>query len=75
MAVSENVVEAIETILLKTPAIYQYNEVITKTFVATTVQKSRKHEDIFTEEPIRGVIVALCIGTAFIDTNTANSFL
>ena len=29
MAVSENVVEAIETISLKTPAIYQYNEVIT----------------------------------------------
>ena len=34
-----------------------------------TVQTQRKPE-----EPIRRVIVALCVGTAFIGTNTANPF-
>ena len=74
MTVSDNVVGTIEKTLLKTPAIYRYNEVITKTFLATTGQQSWKHEDIFTKEPIRRVIVALCVGTAFIGINTANPF-
>ena len=42
--------------------------------MATTGQQSWKHDDIFTKEPIRRVIVALCVGTAFIGTNTANPF-
>ena len=49
MTVSDNVVGAIKKKLLKTPAIYRYNEVITKTFLATTGQQSWKHEDIFTK--------------------------
>ena len=49
MTVSDNVVGAIEKTLLKTPAIYRHNEVITKTFLATTGQQSWKHEDIFTK--------------------------
>ena len=59
MTVSDNVVGAIEKTLLKTPAMYRYNEVITKTFLATSGQRSWKHEDIFTKEPIRRLIVAL----------------
>ena len=51
MTASDNVVGAIEKTLLKTPTIYRYNEVITKTFLATTGQQSWKHEDIFTKEP------------------------
>ena len=74
MTVSDNVLGAIEKTLLKTPAIYRYNEVINKTFLATTGQQSWKYEDIFTREPIRRVIVVLCVGTAFIGTNTANPF-
>ena len=74
MTVSDNVVGAIEKTLLKTRAIYSYNEVITKTFLATTGQQSWKHEDIFTKEPIRRVTIALCVGAAFIGTNTANPF-
>ena len=53
---------------------YQYNEVITKFFLATTGQQSWKHEDIFTKEPIRGLIIALCAGDAFIGNNTVNPF-
>ena len=74
MTVSDNVEGAIEKTLLETPAIYRYNEVITKTFLATTGQQSWKHENIFTKEPIRRVIVAFCVGTAFIGTNIANPF-
>ena len=73
MTVSDNVVGAIEKTLLRTPAIYRYNEVITKTFLATTGQQSWTHEDIFTKEPIR-LIIALCAGDAFIGTNTVNPF-
>ena len=74
MTVSDNVVGAIEKTLLRTPAIYRYNEVITKTFLATTGQQSWKHEDIFTKEPMRRLIIALCAGDAFIGTNTVNPF-
>ena len=74
MTVSDNVVGAIEKTLLKTPATYRYNEVITKTFLATAGQRSWKHEDIFTKEPIRRLIVALCRSNAFIGTNNINPY-
>ena len=74
MTVSDNVVGAIEKTLLRTPAIYRYNEVITKTFLATTGQQNWKHEDIFTKEPIRRLIFALCAGDSFNGTNTVNPF-
>ena len=74
MTVSDNVVGAIEKTLLRSLAIYRYNEVITKTFLATVGQQSWKHEDIFTKEPIRRLIIALCAGDAFNGTNTVNPF-
>ena len=74
MNVSDNVVGAIEKTLLKTPAMYRYNEVITKTFLATAGQRSWKHEDIFTKEPIRRLIVLLCRSNAFIGTNNINPY-
>ena len=39
LAVSDNVVGALEKTLLRTPAIFQYIEVITKTFLATMRSK------------------------------------
>ena len=74
MRVSDSVADAIKKTILKTPEIYLFNEVITQTIWATTGQQNWKHEDIFTKEPIRRVNVALCVGTAFIGTNTANPF-
>ena len=74
MTVSDNVVGAIEKTLIKTPAMYRYNEVITKTFLATAGQRSCKHEDIFTKEPTRRLIVALCRSNAFIGTNNINRY-
>ena len=55
---SDIVVGAIKKTLLKTLAIYQYNEVITKIILATAGQQSWKREDIFNKKPIRRVIVA-----------------
>ena len=40
MTVSDNVVGATEKTLLKTPAVYRYNEVRPKTFLATAGQSS-----------------------------------
>ena len=74
MTVSDNVVGAIEKTLIKTPAMYRYNEVITKPFLATAGQRSWKHEDIFTKEPIRRLIVALCRSNVFIGTNNINPY-
>ena len=72
MTVSDNVVGAIEKTLLKTPAMYRYNEVISKDFLATAGQPSWKQEDIFTKEPIRRLIIAMSASAAFIGINTEN---
>ena len=40
LTVSDNVLGAIEKTLLKTPAIYRYNEVISKDFLATAGQRA-----------------------------------
>ena len=49
MTFTESVVSAIEKTLLKTPAAYRYNEVISKTYLATRCQSIWKHKDIFTK--------------------------
>ena len=74
MTVSDNVVGAIEKTLLRTPAMNRYIEVLTKTFLATAGQRSWKHEDVFTKEPIRRLIVALCRSNAFIGTNNIDPY-
>ena len=53
MTVTDHVLSAIESTLLKTPANYPYQEEITKTFLATAGQRSWQKEDIFAREPVR----------------------
>ena len=74
MTVSDSVISAIEKTLLKTPAMYRYNEVIPKSFLAQAGQRSWKHEDIFTKEPIRRLIIALSASENFLGTNNVNPF-
>ena len=74
MTVSENAVSAIESVLTKTPAMYRYNEVIPKTFLASTGSMSWKQEDVFTKEPIRRFAIAMNANTAFIGSNTTNPY-
>ena len=74
MTVSDHVVNAIEKTLIKTPAIYRYNEVITKNFLVQAGSSVWKHEDIFTKEPIRRLIVAMSSSESFNGTNNVNPF-
>ena len=74
MTVSDNIVSAIEKTLLKTPAMYRYNEVITKNYLVQAGTQLWKHEDIFTKEPIRRLIIAMCTSSSFTGTNNENPF-
>lgn len=74
MTITDHVVTAIEKTLLKTPAMYRYNEVLAKTFLATRGQLSWKHEDVFTREPIRRLAIAMNTNEAFLGTNVTNPF-
>lgn len=74
MVVNDNVVAAIERTLLKSPAIYRYNEVIAKTFLATNGQRNWKHEDVFMKEPIRRLAIAMNTNRAFVGSHRDNPF-
>ena len=74
MTVTDHVLSAIESTLLKTPANYPYQEEITKTFFATAGQRSWQQEDIFAREPVRLIIIALNTNNAFLGTNRTNPF-
>ena len=60
MTVTDHVLSAIESTLLKTPANYPYQEEVTKTFLA--------------REPVRQIIIALSTTNAFLGTNRTNPF-
>lgn len=74
MAITDKMVSVIEKTLLKSPAIYKYTEVIPKTFLIATGQRSWKHEDIFTKEPIRRMMIAMNTNAAFVGSNNTNPF-
>ena len=74
MTVTDHVLSAIESTLLKTPANYPYQEEITKTFLATAGQRSWQQEDIFARETVRQIIIALNTNNAFLGTNRTNTF-
>ena len=56
MTVTDHVLSAIESTLLKTHANYPYQEEITKTFFATVGQRSWQQEGNFGREPARQII-------------------
>ena len=74
MIVSEPVVASIERVLLKTPAMYKYTEVLPKTFIIPNGQNSWKHEDVFMREPIRRLAIAMNTNTAFGASNMSNPY-
>ena len=74
MTVTDHVLSAIESTLLKTPAIYRYQEDVTKTFPATAGQRSWQQEDIFARESVRQIIIALNTDNEFLGTNLTNPF-
>ena len=74
MVVNDNIVAAIERTLLKSPAIYRYNEVIAKTFLAAAGQRNWKHEDVFMREPIRRLVIAMNTNRTFAGSHRENPF-
>ena len=74
MAVTDFVLSLIEKTLLKTPAKYNYTEVLPRTFLATTFGQSWRQEDVFATELVRRIIVAMSKNTAYLGTNRTNRF-
>ena len=72
MTVTDYVLSSIEKTLLKNPAIYNYIEVVPKTFLATAGVQSWRQEDVFAKEPVRRMIVAMSINE--LDTIRTNPF-
>ena len=67
MTVSDNICSAIETILIKTPALYRSAEILPKKFLISTGVQSWSHADVFTSEPIR-----MSTKEAFLAANRVN---
>ena len=74
MTVKDFVLSSIEKTLLKSPAIYNYIEVLPRTFLATTGVQSLRQEDVFAKEPLRRMIVAMSTNEAYLGTNRSNPF-
>ena len=74
MTLNDDVVSAIEKILLTSPASYLYLETLTKTFLASTGLHTWKQEDIFAREPIRRLAICLNTNEAFLGNNRQNPF-
>ena len=74
MTIADHVLTAIEKTLLKTPAVYRYTEVLPRTFLATTGIRSWSHEDIFSKEPVRRMIIAMATNQVYLGTNRTNPF-
>ena len=64
MTVTDFVLSSIEKTLLKTPAKYNYIEVVPRRFLATTGVQSWRQEDVFAKEPVRRMILAMSSNTA-----------
>ena len=74
MKITDNVLGALEKQLMKTPAVYGFTEVLTRTFLATTGVRSWRQEDVFPKEPVRRVIIAMTTNQAYLGTNRTNPF-
>ena len=74
MTVTDFVLSSIEKTLLKTPAKYNYIEVLPRVFLATTGVQSWRQEDVYAKEPVRRMILAMSSNTAYLGTNRTNPF-
>ena len=74
MTVTDHVLTAIEKTLLNTPAMYRYTEVLPRTFLATTGIRSWSHEDIFSKEPVRRMVIAMATNQAYPGINRTYPF-
>ena len=66
------IVEA--NLYVRTTAVYRCTEVLPRTFLATTGIRRWRHEDIFSKEPIRRMIIAMATNQAYLGTYRTNPF-
>ena len=74
MTITGHVLSAIEKTLLKTPAVYRYNEVLLQTFLATRGVHSWRQEDVFSKEPVRKMAIAMSSNQAYLGSNRTTLF-
>ena len=69
MTLTDYLLSTILSTLMKTPANNPYQEEITKTFLATADQCSWQQEELFAQETLRQIIIAMNTNNAFLGTN------
>ena len=74
MTIADHVLSAIEKTLLKTPAVYRYNEVLPRSFLATRGVHSWRQEDVFSKEPVRRMAIAMSSNQAYLGSNRTTPF-
>ena len=57
---------------MKAPAIYNYIEVLPRSFLATTGLRSWRQESVYANEPVLRMILAMSYNTAYLGTNRTN---
>ena len=72
--VTDFVLSSIEKTLLKSPAIFNYIEVLPRSFLATTGVQNWRQEDVFAKEPVRRMNFAMSTNEAYLGTNSSNPF-
>ena len=74
MTIADHVLSAIKKTLFKTPAVYRYNEVLPRTFLATRDVHSWRQEDVFSKEPVRRMAIAMSSNQAYLGSNRTTPF-
>ena len=74
MTLNDDVMSAIEKILLSSPTSYPYFETITESFLASAGLHSWKQEDICSRKTIRRLALCLITNEAFLGNNRLNPF-
>ena len=74
MTVTEFVLSTIEKTMLKTPALYNFIEILPRNFLATTGVQGWRQENVFAKEPVRRIILVMSSNTAYLGTNRTNPF-
>ena len=74
MTVADHVLLAVEKILFRTPGVYSYTEVVPRTFLAKAGKRSWRHEGVFSEEPVRRMIITKTSNQIYLRTNRTNLF-
>ena len=72
VAISDNWMRSFKNRLLREPAIFYYNEELSKTFIIPSGQNQSIQENIFSSKPIRMIDIAMNLNNEFSGTYNTN---